>query len=379
MLDVDWQRIFEPSLGLVEIIVRGSLMYLALFAILRFIARRQTGSMGPADLLVIVLVADASANAFGRDYTSVTEGVALVLTIVAWEYLIDWLQWRYPALRPVFQPPPLKLVVGGYPVRKNLRKEMITEEDLATLLRQKGIADRRRVETARLEGDGQLSVLERKEWTGPYSDAATEPTPSPARSSPNPQPGVDGMDTLEQLFEDTLRDIYYAEKAILKNLPKMAKKASSEQLASAFEEHIDQTEEQVARLEQIFEMIGKSARGSRCPAIDGLAEEASELMQEAKDDTVRDAGMLAAAQAVEHYEIARYGALAAWAEKLGMEKAIDLLRTTLEEEKATDQKLTELALTEINIEADVSQEPDAQSRSRNPRRKQDSRSTARRA
>ena len=109
------------------------------------------------------------------------------------------------------------------------------------------------------------------------------------------------MQNLEQLFEETLRDIYYAEKAILKALPKMAKKASSSELSSAFEEHMGQTEDQVARLEQIFEMMNRSARGKRCPAIDGLAEEASEIMQEAETGTVRDAGMLAAAQAVEHY------------------------------------------------------------------------------
>ncbi|AHB47705.1 hypothetical protein W911_03630 [Hyphomicrobium nitrativorans NL23] len=175
------------------------------------------------------------------------------------------------------------------------------------------------------------------------------------------------METLEKLFEDTLRDIYYAEKAIIKNLPKMARKADSDDLKAAFEEHIVQTEEQVARLEQIFEMIGKSARGKRCPAIDGLAEEASEIMQEAKDKTVRDAGMLAAAQAVEHYEIARYGTLAAWADKLGMADAAELLRTTLQEEKDTDAKLSELALSEINVEADDA-EPRAKGKAKGGRK-----------
>jgi ferritin-like metal-binding protein YciE len=160
------------------------------------------------------------------------------------------------------------------------------------------------------------------------------------------------MDTLEKLFEETLRDIYYAEKAILKNLPKMAKKANSEKLAAAFDAHIEETEGQVERLEQIFEMIGKSARGKRCAAIDGLAEEASEIMSEAEDATVLDAGILAAAQAVEHYEISRYGTLAAWADKLGMTDAAELLRATLEEEKATDLKLSDLALSEINVAAD---------------------------
>ena len=176
------------------------------------------------------------------------------------------------------------------------------------------------------------------------------------------------METLEKLFEETLRDIYYAEKAILKNLPKMAKKANSTKLAAAFEEHIEQTEGQVDRLEQVFEMIGKTPRGKRCPAIDGLAEEASEIMQEAKDDTVRDAGMLAAAQAVEHYEIARYGTLAAWAEKLGMTDAVPLLQATLEEEKLTDQKLTELALSEINVEAEGAAEKNTTNKPRGPRK-----------
>lgn len=172
------------------------------------------------------------------------------------------------------------------------------------------------------------------------------------------------METLEKLFEDTLRDIYYAEKAILKNLPKMARKAASEDLTAAFEEHIDQTEGQVERLERIFEMIGKAPRGKRCPAIDGLAEEAGEIIEEAKDDTVRDAGMLAAAQAVEHYEISRYGTLAAWADKLGMTDAADLLRETLQEEKDTDAKLSELALSEINVEADEAGEGDDRGGSR---------------
>jgi ferritin-like metal-binding protein YciE len=176
------------------------------------------------------------------------------------------------------------------------------------------------------------------------------------------------METLEKLFEETLRDIYYAEKAILKNLPKMARKASSTALVAAFEEHVEQTEGQVGRLEQIFEMIGKAPRGKRCPAIDGLAEEAGEIMQEAKDDTVRDAGMLAAAQAVEHYEISRYGTLAAWAEKLGMTDAVPLLQATLEEEKLTDQKLTQLALSEINVDAEGAAEKNATNKPRGPRK-----------
>jgi ferritin-like metal-binding protein YciE len=159
------------------------------------------------------------------------------------------------------------------------------------------------------------------------------------------------METLQDLFLETLKDIYYAEKAILKALPKMAKKASSEDLATAFETHRDETEQQVTRLEDIFEILDKPARGKKCPAIDGILEEGQEIIKEAKDDTVRDAGMLAATQAVEHYEISRYGTLKAWAEKLGLDDVAALLDATLEEEKATDLKLTDLAESEINIEA----------------------------
>jgi ferritin-like metal-binding protein YciE len=160
------------------------------------------------------------------------------------------------------------------------------------------------------------------------------------------------MENLHDLFEDTLRDIYYAEKAILKALPKMAKKASNEDLTAAFEEHREQTEGHVQRLEAIFKMLDKTARGKKCEAIEGLADEADEIIKEAETDTVRDAGMLAAAQAVEHYEISRYGTLKAWADKLGMKEAAQLLDQTLQEEKETDAKLTELAESEINVEAD---------------------------
>ena len=160
------------------------------------------------------------------------------------------------------------------------------------------------------------------------------------------------METLEELFHETLRDIYYAEKKILKALPKMAKKSSSQDLAAAYEAHLQETEDQVERLEKVFEMLGKNPRGKTCPAIDGMVEEAEEILKEAKSDTVRDAGSLAAAQAVEHYEISRYGTLIAWAEKLGMPDAADLLGQTLQEEKAADAKLTALAESEINVEAD---------------------------
>ena len=166
------------------------------------------------------------------------------------------------------------------------------------------------------------------------------------------------METFSELFEETLKDIYYAEKAILKALPKMAKKASSKKLQAAFTKHQKETEGQVDRLEQVFELLGKRAAGKKCPAIEGIIEEAEEVMKEAKDDTIRDAAMLAAAQAVEHYEISRYGTLVAWAEKMGMSDAAELLNATLDEEKATDGKLTELAESEINVEAEATDDED---------------------
>jgi ferritin-like metal-binding protein YciE len=161
------------------------------------------------------------------------------------------------------------------------------------------------------------------------------------------------METLEDLFEDGLRDIYYAEKAILKALPKMAKKAGHEDLKAAFNEHVQMTNAQVQRLEQVFEMIGVKPRAKKCPAMDGLVAEAEELMKEAEDEDVRDAGMLGCAQSVEHYEIARYGTLKAWAQRLGMDKAVQLLDETLQEEKETDAKLTMLAEQAINAEAET--------------------------
>jgi uncharacterized membrane protein YcaP (DUF421 family) len=159
MFDVNWQAIFQLSLGLAEIFIRGSLMYLALFVIFRFIARRQAGSFGPADLLVIVLIADASANALGKDYTSVTEGIALVSTIVAWEHVIDWAAWRFPKLRPYLTVPAVKLIENGVLIRETLEKEMLLEDEVRAQLRQKGIEAIEDVKLACLEGDGQFGVI----------------------------------------------------------------------------------------------------------------------------------------------------------------------------------------------------------------------------
>jgi ferritin-like metal-binding protein YciE len=156
---------------------------------------------------------------------------------------------------------------------------------------------------------------------------------------------------LNDLFHDTLKDIYYAEKQILKALPKMAKAASSDKLRAAFEKHHDETEGQVERLEQIFELINKPARGKTCEAITGILDEGKEIMDEYKGTEALDAGMLAAAQAVEHYEISRYGTLKQWAQQLGMKDAVRLLDETLQQEKKTDQTLTSLAEAAVNMAA----------------------------
>ena len=157
--------------------------------------------------------------------------------------------------------------------------------------------------------------------------------------------------TLETLFHDTLKDIYYAERKILKALPKMARAAQSPELKAAFEKHKDQTEGQIERLQQVFEIIGKPARGKTCDAIEGILAEGDEIAEEYKDKAALDAGLLAAAQAVEHYEITRYGTLKRWANVLGLKDAAKLLDETLQEESQTDEDLTTIADAAINAEA----------------------------
>ena len=156
---------------------------------------------------------------------------------------------------------------------------------------------------------------------------------------------------LDNLFHDTLKDIYFAEKRILSTLPKMAKAAQSEELKAAFEKHRGETEGQIERLEQVFAIIGEKPRGRTCAAIVGIADEGAEIMEEYKGSPALDAGLLAAAQAVEHYEISRYGTLRAWAEELGLNEAVELLQETLQEEEATDEALTKIAKSVINQQA----------------------------
>src|SRR4051812_34535574 len=156
---------------------------------------------------------------------------------------------------------------------------------------------------------------------------------------------------LNDLFLDTLKDIYFAEKQILKALPKMAKAATSDKLRAAFEKHHEETEGQVERLEQIFELLDKPARGKTCDAIMGILDEGKEIMDEYKGTSSLDAGLLAAAQAVEHYEISRYGTLKTWATELGMKDAVRLLDETLNQEKKTDESLSVLAKSAVNLAA----------------------------
>jgi len=159
------------------------------------------------------------------------------------------------------------------------------------------------------------------------------------------------LSTLQDLFIHELKDVYSAEKQLLRALPKMAKAASSEELRAGFEQHLEETRGQIERLEQIFESLEASTRGPKCEAMAGLIEEGASLMEEDAEDAVMDAGLIAAAQKVEHYEIATYGTLVTWARHLGHEDAVELLEQNLEEEKATDVKLTELAESEINVDA----------------------------
>jgi ferritin-like metal-binding protein YciE len=159
--------------------------------------------------------------------------------------------------------------------------------------------------------------------------------------------------TLDDLFHATLKDIYFAEKRILATLPKMAKAAQSEELVGAFEQHRVQTQGHVERLEEIFAMIDKKPQGKTCDAIIGITEEGAEVMKEYKGSPALDAGLLAAAQAVEHYEISRYGTLRTWAEELGLNDAASLLQETLDEEKATDATLTKIAESVVNQEAEA--------------------------
>ena len=173
---------------------------------------------------------------------------------------------------------------------------------------------------------------------------------SSTKKSAKPENGSqDGYSQLEKLFTDSLKDIYWAEKHLTKTLPKMKKKATTDELKSAIEEHLTQTEEHVRRLEQVFEICGKKAQAKKCDAMEGLSKEGDSVVEETEDGSMtRDAGIIMAAQKVEHYEIATYGSLVQFAKTLGMDKAAEILHKTLDEEKQTDEKLTEIAEWHVN-------------------------------
>jgi len=157
--------------------------------------------------------------------------------------------------------------------------------------------------------------------------------------------------TMDDLFMHTLQDIYYAEKQILNSLPEMIEKATNRELTAGLKKHLGETEQQVSRLEQVFKQLGSDPRGVNCPAIDGIIEEAEDIAGEVEDKDVLDAAIIAASQAVEHYEITRYGTLIAWAQQLGRDNVIALLQKNLDEEKAADKKLTTIAESKVNRKA----------------------------
>lgn len=177
------------------------------------------------------------------------------------------------------------------------------------------------------------------------------------------------MESLQELYLDELRDIYDAEQQLVKALPKMAKTATNEELKAAFEQHLEQTQEHVARLEKVFEDLGEKPKRKTCEAMKGLIEEGKHLMEEDADEDVMDAGLIAAAQKVEHYEIATYGTLRTYAETLGFDEQADLLQETLDEEKDTDENLTELAVSCVNIEAAEDEEEEEEEENRPKARK----------
>lgn len=156
---VNWQELFVPSIPLFELFVRGSIVYLLLFFVLRFIPARQLGMLGITDLLVVVLFAEAAQNAMATTYTSITEGVALVGTVIFWSYLINWLGYKFPNLQNFLNPPPLLLVKNGKLIERNLEKELITEEELMSQLRQQGVELIQEVKIAYMEADGGISVI----------------------------------------------------------------------------------------------------------------------------------------------------------------------------------------------------------------------------
>jgi uncharacterized membrane protein YcaP (DUF421 family) len=162
-MNIDWKAIFLPDIPLIEIVLRGSVMYLALFILLRVILKRQSGTLGITDLLLITLLADASQNGMAGSYKSLPNGIVLVATIIFWDFALDWLSYKSPGFQRLIEPPPLLLVKNGQLLRRNMRKELITEEDLMMQLREQGISEISKVKEAHIESDGHISVVESDE------------------------------------------------------------------------------------------------------------------------------------------------------------------------------------------------------------------------
>jgi uncharacterized membrane protein YcaP (DUF421 family) len=161
-MDIDWSEIFGVSVSPAELIIRGTAMYLLLFLLFRVVIRRRVGAVGMADILILVIIADAAQNAMSGEYKSVTEGAILVGTILAWNVIIDWLNYNVPALRGWLEAPPLLLVDNGRILHRNLRHEFVTEEELKSKLRENGVEDVRQVAKAHMESDGTVSVIKRQ-------------------------------------------------------------------------------------------------------------------------------------------------------------------------------------------------------------------------
>jgi uncharacterized membrane protein YcaP (DUF421 family) len=165
LLHIDWKAVFVPEVSLLEIVLRGTFVYLLLFFVLR-VLRRQAGALGISDLLVVVLIADAAQNAMSSDYKSVTEGAVLVGTIMAWDVSLDWLGYRFPALGRLLRPSPLPLVEDGRPLRRNMRKELVSMDELMSQLREQGVENLSEVKRCYLEGDGHVSVIKKEPGGG---------------------------------------------------------------------------------------------------------------------------------------------------------------------------------------------------------------------
>jgi uncharacterized membrane protein YcaP (DUF421 family) len=169
LFQIDWAHLLVPTVALGEIMLRGSLVYLLIFALMRVTLKREAGSVALPDLLMVVLIADAAQNAMATEYRSITEGLVLVATIIGWNYALDWLAQAFPRLRPVIHPPPLPLVQDGRLLRQNMRKEFITEEELMSQLRQQGCEELSTVKKAYIEGDGRISVIRMDEGNASHA------------------------------------------------------------------------------------------------------------------------------------------------------------------------------------------------------------------